>query len=64
MPANGTDSPRDLAAALHALAAQLLVDGQGADTLPARDTAAKVSALAQRADAIAGSAWTLRGKAR
>ena len=53
-----TDSPRDLAgeylaAALHALADQLLIDGQGADTLPAKDTAAKVRALAARAQPIA-----------
>lgn len=52
---------------LKKLADQLRIDGQGADTLPAGDTAARVYRLAVRAQDIAeshGPAWATRSKAK
>ena len=61
-----TDTVAHLASALYLLADQLEIDGQGADTLPAKDTAAKVRALADRAFDISQATpatWPKKGPA-
>ncbi|MHB1133731.1 MAG: hypothetical protein ACYC4L_15265 [Chloroflexota bacterium] len=54
------ETPANLARDLAQLAADLAVEGQGADTLPAAATAARVQALAVRAAVLHLAGWTLR----